>query len=278
MQKMFVLFLSLIVLTACNEKKKEARAFETALEASGQTYTIVKLKTEKGNYTVYRNENTGEFVAYNLDKWNRETMTTLDQYNTVAVAGDVVHNLAKDSVWIESGYWQDIYDTRTYTDEYWDDFCECWETDTYTEDIWVGERWVDTSHWYTFYTGGGFRFENTAGGSKDLETLAALKEDAAKSFMKAQFKSQLKLSESRASEMANLASKFQKLENARELTTAEKDQFALSALGVSMSDVESALKKKAEGSEAQYADLLKKAAQVNNTTPESIGLFFEEVL
>lgn len=280
MQKFLTLFLLVFVVVSCkSEKKKAAQSFEAALEAAtGNSFTIAKLQTEKGNYTVYRNENTGEYVAYNMDKWNRETMSSLDQFNAVAVAGDVVGGLNKDREWVDSGYWESVYDTRTYTDDYYDSVCGCYQTETRTESYYVGERYVDTSHWYTFYTGGGFRFENNSGVSKDLETLAALKEAAAESFMASKFKSEFSLSDDRASEMAKLASKYQRLENARELTTSEKDKFALSALGVSMNQIEVAMKKKAQGSDAQYADLLKTAAQVNNTTPEQIGKFFDEVV
>jgi hypothetical protein len=38
------------------------------------------------------------------------------------------------------------------------------------------------------------------------------------------------------------------------------------------------MKNKAQGSEAQYDDLLKTAAKVNNTTPEQIGKFFDQVV
>ncbi len=279
MQKVLALLLVFVVVSCTSEKKKAAQSFEATLEAeTGNSFTIVKLQTEKGNYTVYRNENTGEYIAYNMDKWNRDTMTTLAQYNAVAVAGDVVGRLSQGREWVDSGYWEDIYETRTYQDEDYSYSCDCYVTSTYSERVWVGERYVDTSHWYTFYTGGGFRFENASGASKDLETIAALKEEAAQSFMAAKFKSEFSLSEDRASEMAKLANKYQRLENARELTAAEKDKFALSALGVSMNQIEVAMKKKAQGSEAQYADLLKTAAQVNNTTPEQIGKFFDEVV
>jgi hypothetical protein len=140
------------------------------------------------------------------------------------------------------------------------------------------QKWIDTSHYETFYYGGGYRFENTSTGSKDLETLAALKEEAAVAFLTEKFKSDFSLSDNRAQELAKLATKYQRMESVRELTQAEKDHFALKALGVSMNQIESAVKNKSQGSETEYAELLKKAALVNNTTPEQIGKFFTEVV
>lgn len=274
MQKLLVLLAVTMLFVACNEQKKTAKSFEAALEAeTGHSYTVVKLQTEKGNYSVFKDENTGEFVAYNMDKWDRNTMTSYSQY--AAVPGDIVKNLNQKQEWVVSGYYEAVYDY--YTDYYqsYDSYCDCYTTQSRQVQVYVGDRYVDTSHWYTFYTGGGFRFENTSGASKDLETIAALKEDAATAMMKAKFKSEFSLSDNRAGELASLANKYQKLENTRELTSSEKDKFALSALGVSMNQVESAMKKKAEGQDAAYDDLLKKAAQVNNTTPEQIGKFFD---
>ncbi len=272
MQKLLVLIAVLVLSVSCNEKKKTAKSFEAALEVeTGHSWTVAKLQTEKGSFTVFKDETTGEYVAYDMSGWNRETMSTIAQYTGPAP----VRNLAKDREWVVSGYWEAVYDT--YTD-YYDEYsysCDCYISGSRTVSVYVGDRYVDTSHWYTFYTGGGFRFENAAGASKDLETIAALKEEAATSFLKAKFKSEFSLSENRAGELASLASKYQKLENSRELTSQEKDKFALSALGVSMNQVEAAMKKKAEGQDAQYEALLKQAAQVNNTTPEQIGKFFD---
>lgn len=279
MQKILVLMLLSLFVVACGHKK-DAKSFEAALEAqTGQSYTIAKLYTETGEYVVYKNETTGQYEAYNMAKWDRKNMTTYSQFEARATMNvDIVKNLLQHTEWVNSGYWEDQYETYYETREYWDDYCECWQYDTYSYTVYVGSYWVDTSHWYTFYTGGGFRFDNTSTQSKDLDTLAALKEDVAEKFMAHKLKSEFSLSENRAAELAKLAGRYQKLESARELTTDEKDKFALDALGVSMTQVESALKAKAEGNEARYQDLLNTAAKVNNTTPEQIGKFFNEMV
>ncbi len=275
MQRILVLLALSLFVVACGHKK-DAKSFERALEGqSGQPHSIVKLYTVKGDYVVYKNDVTGEFLAFNMDRWDRETMTTVDQFMAVAVDGvDVVRNLSANREWVESGHWEDVYVTDE--DYVYDDFCDCWEWET--EYIYAGQEWVDTSHWDTFYYGGGFRFDNTSAMSRDLDTIAALKEEAAEKFMAMKLKSEFSLSSSRAEELAKLANRYQKLESARELTAGEKDKFAMDALGVSMTQVEKALKARAQGREQSYEALLETAAQVNNTTPEQIGRFFTDMV
>lgn len=279
MQKFLVLMLLSLFVVACGHKK-DAKSFEQALEAStGQGHSIAKLYTETGEYVVYRNDVTGEYSAYNMAKWDRKNMKNMAQYTAVAVNGtDIVRNLLNHTEWVDSGYWQDEYDTYYETYEWYDYDCDCWQSETRSYSVYVGTYWVDTSHWYTYYTGGGFRFDNTSTQSKDLETIAALKEEVAEKYIAHKLKSEFSLSSNRAEELAKLANRYQKLESARELTPSEKDKFALDALGVSMNQVEDALKAKAQGNEARYDELLNTAAKVNNTTPEQIGKFFNEMV
>lgn len=280
LQKILVLMLLSVFFVACGHKK-DAKSFEKALEeATGHPHTIVKLDTEKGKYVVYQDKVTGEYVAYNMAKWDRENMSSLDQYmaNGAVEGVDIVRNLLQNSVWIHQGHWEPIYETRTRSYSVWDDYCECWKTETEYFTVHIGDRWVDTSYWYTYYTGGGFRFDNTSTQSKDLDTIAALKEEVAEKFIAHKLSSEFSLSANRAAELAKLAYKYQKLENTRELTASEKDKFAMEALGVSMSQVESAIKAKAEGDESRYQALLETAAKTNNTTPEEIGRFFNEMV
>ena len=279
MQKIFVLAMMLIMTVACGHKK-DAKTFEAALEAqTGHQWSVAKLQTETGNFVVYKDETTGLYHAYNMDKWDRKNMSTTDQYFANAVKGvDYIVNVGRTDEWVESGYYQDVYETYYSYDEYYDEDCDCYYTEETSYSVYVGTEWVDTSHWYTYYTGGGFRFDNTSGQSKDLETIAALEEEVAEKVMAYKFSSEFSMSANRAQELAKLANRYQKLENTRELTSTEKDQFALEALGVSFAQVENALKAKAQGNEAKYDDLLAKASEVNKTTPEQIGKFFDELI
>ena len=275
MQRIMFLLVLCFFAVACGHRK-DAKSFEKALEAgTGQQFEIAKLNTEKGKFVVYRNMTTGEYIAVDMNKWDRQTMTTLEQFRAAgAVDGvDIISSLQRREEWIDSGYWRDVYETEY--DWFYDSVCDCDVWDSY--EVYVGQEYIDTSHWYTFYTGGGFRFDNTSAQSRDLETMAALREEVAEKMMAHKLKSEFSLSATRATELAKLANRYQKLENARELTSSEKDRFAMDALGVSMTQVEGALRSRAQGSEQNYSALLETAARVNNTTPEQIGRFFTEM-
>jgi hypothetical protein len=228
------------------EHHKNAKSFEQVLESStGHDYQIVKENTVTGNYVVYQNKTTGEYVAYNMDKFDRVNMTSLSMYNQVAIDGvDISHNLNRfdDS---DSGYDSD------------------------------GNRRTKRE---TFYYNNDFIFSAASTQSHDLETIAALEEAATESLIAYQLSNEYSFSLSRSQDLAKLALRYQKLESIRELTASEKDHFTLSALGISHSQIEKALKEKAQGKEDSYAKALEAAAQVNRTTPEQIGRFFENVL
>jgi hypothetical protein len=268
----------LFICFSCGHKK-DAKAFEKLLEeTTGQEHSVAKLDTETGDYVVFYNEVTGVYTAYNMDKFDRKKMTTYGQYSANAVEGtDIVRQLERTDEWIEDGYSQDIYEYETYYYDVYDEECDCWYTESYTESYYVGTEWVDTSYWYTYFTGGGFRFDNTSTISKDLEMISALAESTAQKVVTEKLQSEFALSADRATELSGLMMKYQKLETARELTTDEKDQLALKSLGVTVTQMERALKEKDQNGSTAYADLLKEAAQVNRTTPEQMDKIMDEV-
>lgn len=225
-----------------SDQKAKATTFETALEAhTGQSFTLVKSSTNQSGYSVFKNEVTGEFVAYNLKKY--DATMTMQAYHSAAVPGDIVGGLKKVTE-VEHDY---------------------------------DPEFGSSSYSVTYYVYGGLKFENASPASKDLEIMASLQEEAAQTYLSHKFQSEFSLSATRAEELAKLATRYQRLESKRELTRAEKDIFAMEALGVSMSQVEKAMKSKAQGNEAQYEELLHTAASVNRTTPEQIGKFFQEM-
>lgn len=265
---MFVKLILLIAMSflfmSCEKSnlQKKVDAFEVILETyTGQSHSVAKF----GYKTVYKNDVTGEFTAYNMNEFIRESMLTYDDYiNGTAVEGkDIVRNLKKTSEYIRDGHYE-YYDEKTHN----------WSTSNNGGD----RKWVDESYWETYYVGGGYKFQNTSIVSKDLETLAALKEDALESFMTETLKSEFSLSENRAGELAKLTLKYQRMESVRELTKQEKDQFAMKALGVSMNQIEDVLSGKMQGDEEQYQKLLNTAARTNNTTPEQIGRFLDGMM
>jgi hypothetical protein len=178
-----------------------------------------------------------------------------------------VANLASGQEWVVEGHWYEESSTSTSCDS----DGTCYDTTTY----WTTDIWVDTSHWNTFYTGGGFRFENSNSTTHDLDTLAAMREDMVLGYMSHQLTSEFSLSAARADELAKLAWRYNKLENRRELTADEKNIFAMESLGVSFSKVETAMRNRAGGNDTSYQDLLNTASDYNRTTPEEMGRFFE---
>lgn len=267
MLKLITLMAIPFFVVSCNEdtQKEKAQSFETLLETkTGQSYTLAKT----GKYSVYKNDLTGEFVAYNLDKFEYGVMLSFDEYlaNSVVDGVDIVGNLSVEKEWKETGHY-----------EYYNNDCRCWRSYQSVGDG-AGKKWVDTSYWATYYVGSGYKFANNSVRSKDLETLAAIEENQSVESVAAALKSEFSLSDNRAQELATLANKYRKLESARALTASEKDQFAMKALGVSMTQVEQALLNKALGEEDQYESLLRTAARTNNTTPEQIGKFLNGMI
>lgn len=278
MKNLLLMFTLTCLFIACGHKKN-AKDFMGVLEAeTGNDYSIAKLHTAVGKYVVFKNNTTGKYEAYNLSKWDRkEDHSYQDFLDNGAVKGvDMVFNLDKQTELVSDGYWADEYETVYEYYEYHDEDCDCWVEGYDTRQVWVGSYWVDTSYYVDYYYGGGFKFSKTAGASKDLELMASLKEEAQLGFVTYKLKNDYKLSESRSLELAKLASKYQKLESKRALTKDEKNIFAKKALGISLSDVESALKDKAEGNENKMNSLLKEAAKVNDTSVENIEKFVSD--
>jgi hypothetical protein len=210
-------------------------------QSTGQSFSIEKTYTESGKYVVYKNESTGNYIAYNLWKYNSETMTSLDQYLANAAFGaDIVGNLS-------------VFVDYTYDNH--------------------GDRVTK----FYFYTDG-FIFNSVSRASKDLETLSYLDEVASETFIASKLAYDFSFSSDRALELAKLTTKYQKLESARSLTLSEKDQFSLKALGVSFRKIERSIKANQQGQNSALNSLIEQAALLNRTSPEQMGRFFSEVL
>lgn len=287
MKRILIIFAALFALTACNDDdgyesswektEKKNKAFEEILEEeTGHAHDVAKKYTGVDGYVVYQDLVTGEYVAYNVDKYDSSTMSTFADYEAVMISGDAIFNLDKEKIWKESGYWDSIYETRVYYDDYYDWECDCWVTEMYEEEVYVDSVWVDTSGYKTYYYGGGLVFDNKSSASKNLEMFEALEEQVAEGFVEAKLKSDFSLSATRAKELAHMLTRYKKLTSTRELAAAEKSKFTMSAFGTDVVSIEKALKAKSEGRDNEYDDLMQKAAKVNQTTPESIGRFFDE--
>jgi hypothetical protein len=247
-------------------------------QETGQKWKIQKVWTETGTYVVYKNKETGEYVAYNMEKFDRKGKMTYDQYMAIAIDGtDVVTDLDRNSEWIDTSHWS----TVTYYDGdwVWDDYDEEWDACDTCGSSWTEDVWVEDGYTYYWYTGNGFSFSNTElNVSRDLETLSGLAETAQVNLMSLAIQSELSLSSNRAKELAKLSVKFNKLENIRELSEKEKDYFAINALGVSFNDLTSAYKDSVSNNKDSFKSLMQKAAKLNNTTSDKLESYVSEYL
>ena len=114
-------------------------------------------------------------------------------------------------------------------------------------------------------------FEKTTGETKDLEKAAALVEAFQVETMASTIASQFGLSDDRSVKVAQLAASWNKLSKTRALTDADADAFSKELTGVSMTEMNSAQKASADGSNGALNDILTKAAEVNGTTSENMS-------
>ncbi len=257
-------------LMSCSAQRKQARAFEKLLEAeTGQKFKIQKLNTERPGSTVFKNKSTGEYVAYNLNKFNRETMTKLSDFTAIATApGDIVRNLTQRTETYSNDYWVEGYWATDYDPIYDEDgnYIGSVEDEYYVEGYWATETWS-----VTYYDGSGFTFSARTDTSKDLDAIAADIEEGDRFSVAQEISTRFGLSEERADTLANLAINYQKLEDARKLTAADKEIFSRQALSVSFRDLQTAYKNKETiDGKKSLGRLMHEAAQANGTTPEKM--------
>lgn len=279
LRNIIMLMMLCVSVVSCGPHRMDAIKFKKLLkEETGQKWKIQKLFTETGDYVVFKNKDTGEYVAYNMDIYDRKGKMTYDQYMAIAQAGtDVVHNLEQNSKWVDTSHWE----TQTYYsgDWVWDDYYEDWEWCDTCGYSWTEDVWVESGYTYYWYTGNGFSFSNNElNVSRDLETLSGLADKAQVNLISAAIQNEFSLSSNRAQELAKLSVKFNKIENLRELTVQEKDYFAVNALGSSFSELTAAYKKSLSNNKKDFNSLLDKAAKLNKTTADKLESYVSEYL
>lgn len=279
----FIHVIVLLVLSfsfvSCGKHRMDALKFRKLLkEETGQKWKIQKLFTETGDYVVFKNKETGEYVAYNMEMYDRKGKMTYDQYMALAVEGtDIVRDLTRNSKWVDTSYWTTV--THYSGSWEWDDWDEEWywcDTCGYS---WTEDVWVEDGYTYYWYTGNGFSFSNNElNVSRDLETLSGLADEAQVKLISLAIENEFSLSSNRAQELAKLSVKFNKLENVRELTAKEKDYFAVNALGASFTELTSAYKKSLSNDKGSFNSLMEKAAKLNDTTAEKLEEYVADYL
>jgi hypothetical protein len=220
--------------------------FVDELNATGvYDVTLAKDSTDQFNYV----------VVYDHD---------YDSYDAINISGYKPGDNILDFMESRSGgsfYDLDLipgyYSWDTY--ESYDSFCSCWVTDV--RQVWVETRYRDRSS--------GLTFEKVSGSSKDLETYAAIAEEAVISNRAESVASKFGLSVDRSKDVVRLAMAWQKA-GGKDLTAKDQDSFSKELLGFSITEAKSASQKAATGNKKAMDDLVEEAALANGTSPENI--------
>jgi hypothetical protein len=255
MKKLMVAMTLMVMLVAmgCGNGKKAAAVATLLTNGTGQNYVVVKADTNYKGWSVFKNVDTGEYVAYKVSGYDERIHTSLQAYLNSLGPDDIVHDLAPiaHSEWID-GYWE----IERYTDS------NGYEHETRT---WHEGHW----HNWTTYDRGGFSFELKRVASKDLEGMAAAASQVDADAVRGALVAQYGFSQDRAAKVATLTRQMSQIAGSRELTDADKTLFTEQALGVQYKDLKAAVKKANEGQKASFEQLLDKAAGANGTSPEA---------
>lgn len=266
--------------TEYDKEKSKSEQLATVLSQDGNTYQLIKVNTGK-DYAVFQNMTTGEYVAYNYNKYNPTTMLKAEDYLSTLAEGDIVHDLLPNTVtWdqLETDYYTEYYtDYETQWEKYttYDYYCDCYVDDWRQVSVPVTKtREVPYTHWVTytetFYQNGNFSFEGTDETPKDLETISGLMSQENSEQLASFVGTQYGLSASRASEVANLLVSFEEIKNTRGVTAEDLKSLQSELLGTDLSVVLAAKQKADQGDKKEYQNLVDQAANLNDVSPEQM--------
>jgi hypothetical protein len=125
-----------------------------------------------------------------------------------------------------------------------------------------------------YYTG--TLFEETSATSKDLEKMAALKQELTIQKSAKKIEASYGLSADRSREVARLAVQLKQTPKAS-MTDADYDAFSKEILGSSITDLKSAVNKKLQGDSSAMDSLVEQAAEVNGVGPEHMNKIINDL-
>jgi hypothetical protein len=135
------------------------------------------------------------------------------------------------------------------------------------------------------YYGSGYYIDNNgnlydeAGATqKDLETLAAIDREGAVRATSRKLAEEFMLSEAQSFRVARIASEWQTISKSRQMTAKDIEAFTKDIVGVDLSEIRTAAKKANEGDVSSMEDLIKKAANGLDTTPENMKSIMASML
>lgn len=317
MKKMTLILLMILSVVSCNSNREAKNFVKDLEELTGVDYSIIKSSTQTEGYIVVKNDKTGEYLAYNIAKYEDISM---EDYLKQAVHGvDIIHDLTQnmsttnspgwisnwvtyyegdyvwvdgDSYWVDDSYyvdgdyywddWEDdwVWESGYWVDDgYWEQEAGSWEWDAYASSYQVDEgNYGVTTYSNTWFTGGGFTFEENSTASMDLEKVLGLEETQTKEAISNNLSAKYGLSEDRSLEIATMYTQFNQLGSMRELSEAEKKEFEVGTFGSTIEEFEDAFKDQIGGNNSKISTLVEKAAELNGLSPENTNQIISELL
>ena len=122
----------------------------------------------------------------------------------------------------------------------------------------------------------GLIFEEATPTSKDLEKLAAFQESFRIGRASKAISSLYGLSEERSFQLSKTVFSWKKVSNQRAMTKRDLDHLTVEFAGVKASEIVESFKDLAKGDEARFNNLIERAAEVNEISPESIKTMIQD--
>tara|TARA_B100000029_G_scaffold14863_2_gene15333 strand:- start:622 stop:1491 length:870 start_codon:yes stop_codon:yes gene_type:complete len=122
----------------------------------------------------------------------------------------------------------------------------------------------------------GLIFEEAAPTSKDLEKIAAFKEALKLNRASKAISSLYGLSEERSFQLSKTILSWKKVSNQRAMTKRDLDHLTVEFAGVKVSEIVESFKDLAQGDEARFNNLIERAAEVNEISPEAVKTMIQD--
>lgn len=278
MIKQILILLTAVLLAGCNSQSKDAREFEDALEAEfGVGFSRVKTYTLTSGYSVFQNDVTGEYIAFNLDKFDRDS-DTYATYILKTNETDVRGSLNRYQQWEQDLESRSVTDYRYEWVERYDAF-----SDSYY-DSWEYVPYTYTEYYYvdvlrTYYTDGIYTFQVGQNMGKDLEKIGGLVEEQTLNELGSFFSGQYGLSEDRGIEVAKLVQSYDQISQNRSMTDADKKAFETELLGTDLATFEKAYQNSKKGvDQNKFNSLIDKASKLNEVSPEHFMTIMGDII
>lgn len=152
----------------------------------------------------------------------------------------------------------------------------------FVDEYFAGNIYLSSSESYNMYRGVSYygsgyyiddfgnMYDEAGATQKDLETLDALESEASVRETGKKLAAEFSLSEEQGFRVARVATEWQAIAKSRQMTAKDIEAFTKDTLGVDLSSIRSAAQKAGEGDLSSMENLINKAADNLDTTPENM--------